>query len=166
MLIFHKDNSQHENKALWPWALTLVFYRATCTVDSPLTSKIVWRYRQIKIIKGPVWANLGGKELIKKIKNTTHQQFFCMENIHEKVHAITNSMENLRFDTEGHFHRVLLFYGLFYKRNRKHFSRVPIQYVIETLMRQYTNLVVSSVTPGYANMVIASIGIYSTVHVL
>ena len=40
---------------------------------SPLTSKIC-RYRQIKIIKGPVLANLGGKELSKKIKNTTHQQ--------------------------------------------------------------------------------------------
>ena len=36
-------------------------------------------------------------------------------------------MENLRFDKEGCFH-VLVFYGLFYKRNRKHFFRVPIRY--------------------------------------
>ena len=37
------------------------------------------------------------------------------------AYAITNSMENLRFDKEDYFH-VLVFYGLFYKRNRKHFS--------------------------------------------
>ena len=36
------------------------------------------------------------------------------------VYAIKGSMENLRFDKEG--------YGLFYKRNRKHFSCVPIRY--------------------------------------
>ena len=47
------------------------------------------------------------------------------------IHAITNSMENLRFDKEGYFH-VLVFYGLFYKRNRKHFPRVPI--AMETLV--------------------------------
>ena len=36
------------------------------------------------------------------------------------AYDITNSMENLRFDKEGYFH-VLVFYELFYKRNRKHF---------------------------------------------
>ena len=41
--------------------------------------------------------------------------------------AITNSKEKLRFDNEGYFH-VLVFYGLFYKRNRKHFPRVLIRY--------------------------------------
>ena len=39
------------------------------------------------------------------------------------AYAILNSMKNLRFDKEGYFH-VLVFYGLFYKRNRKHFSCV------------------------------------------
>ena len=43
------------------------------------------------------------------------------------AYAITNSMENLRFDKEGYFH-VLVCYGLFYKENRKHFPRVPIRY--------------------------------------
>ena len=33
------------------------------------------------------------------------------------AYAILNSMENLRFDKEGYFQ---VFYGLFYKRNRKH----------------------------------------------
>ena len=47
------------------------------------------------------------------------------------AYAIVNSMENLRFDKEGYFH-VLVFNGLFYKRNRKFFSRVPIG--IETLV--------------------------------
>ena len=38
------------------------------------------------------------------------------------------SMENLRFAKEGYL-QVLVFYGLFYKGNRKHFSpRVPIRY--------------------------------------
>ena len=36
-------------------------------------------------------------------------------------------MEDLRFDKEGYFY-TLVFYGLFYKRNRKHFPRVPIHY--------------------------------------
>ena len=44
------------------------------------------------------------------------------------AYAILNSMENLRFDKEGFFH-VLIFYGLFYKRNKKTvFFRVPIRY--------------------------------------
>ena len=38
-----------------------------------------------------------------------------------------NSMENLRLDKEDYFH-VLVFYGLFYKRNRKHFPLLPIRY--------------------------------------
>ena len=39
-----------------------------------------------------------------------------------------NSMENLRFDKEGYF-RVSVFYGLFYKMNRKHPPpRVPLRY--------------------------------------
>ena len=36
------------------------------------------------------------------------------------AYVITNSMENLHFDKEGYFH-VLVFYWLFYKRNRKQF---------------------------------------------
>ena len=36
--------------------------------------------------------------------------------------------ENLRFDKEGYFH-VLVFYGLFYKRNRKHFF--PCSHTLE-----------------------------------
>ena len=40
-----------------------------------------------------------------------------------------NSTENLRFDKAGYFY-VLIFYELFYKRNRKHFF--PFPYVIET----------------------------------
>ena len=54
-----------------------------------------------------------------------------MENMERftPLYAVTNSMENLRFDKEGYFH-VLVFYGLFYKRNFKRniFSRVPIRY--------------------------------------
>ena len=58
----------------------------------------------------------------------------CMENmdrfmpLYAIANAITNSMENLRFGKEGYFH-VLVFYGLFYKRNRKHSPpRVPTRY--------------------------------------
>ena len=54
-----------------------------------------------------------------------------MENMERftPLYAVTNSMENLRFDKEGYFH-VLVFYGLFYKRNFKRniFPRVPIRY--------------------------------------
>ena len=39
------------------------------------------------------------------------------------AYAITNSMENLRFDKEGYFY-VLVFYGLFCKRNKKHIAFV------------------------------------------
>ena len=39
---------------------------------------------------------------------------------HAIAYAIMNSTENLRFDKEGYFH-VLVFYGLFYKKNRKQF---------------------------------------------
>ena len=42
-------------------------------------------------------------------------------------YAILNGTDNLRFDKEGYFH-VLVFYGLFYKSNRKHFFCVPIRY--------------------------------------
>ena len=45
------------------------------------------------------------------------------------AYAILNSMENLHFDKEGYFH-VLVFYGLFYKTNRKHFFLCS--HVIET----------------------------------
>ena len=38
------------------------------------------------------------------------------------AHAILNGIENLRSDKEGCFH-VLVFYWLFYKRNRKLFFR-------------------------------------------
>ena len=55
------------------------------------------------------------------------------------IYAILNSMENLRFDKKGYFH-VLVFYGLFYKRNRKHvFSLVFPAYVIETLVEVWEN---------------------------
>ena len=52
--------------------------------------------------------------------------FNCMENmerftpLYAIAYAILNGTENLRFDKEGYFH-VLVFYGLFYERNRKHF---------------------------------------------
>ena len=53
------------------------------------------------------------------------------------AYAITKSMENLRFDKEGYFH-VLVFYGLFYKRNRKHFP--PCSHtLIETLVEVWEN---------------------------
>ena len=43
------------------------------------------------------------------------------------AYAIMNGMENLRFEED--YFRVLVFYGLFYKRNRKHSPppRVPIR---------------------------------------
>ena len=56
----------------------------------------------------------------------------CMENmerftpLYAIAYAIVNGMENLRFD-KGYFY-VFVFYTLFYKRNRKHFPRVPIRY--------------------------------------
>ena len=43
----------------------------------------------------------------------------------------------IRFDEEGYFH-VLVFYGLFYNRNRKHFFLV-FPYVIETLVEVWEN---------------------------
>ena len=43
------------------------------------------------------------------------------------LYAITKSMENLRFDKEDYFH-VLVFYVLFYKRNKKHVFGLPIRY--------------------------------------
>ena len=43
------------------------------------------------------------------------------------LYGIFNIMENLRFDKESYLHD-LVFYGLFYKRNRKHFFRVPKRY--------------------------------------
>ena len=53
------------------------------------------------------------------------------------AYAILNGSENLRFDKEGYFH-VLAFYGLFYKRNRKHlFPCFP--YVIETFVEVWEN---------------------------
>ena len=48
-----------------------------------------------------------------------------------------NSMENLRFDKEDYFH-VLVFDGLFFKRNRKHFFSV-FPYFIETLLEVWEN---------------------------
>ena len=38
-----------------------------------------------------------------------------------------NIIENLHFDKEGYF-PVLVFYALFYKRNRKHVFRIRIRY--------------------------------------
>ena len=43
------------------------------------------------------------------------------------AYVILNGTENLRFDKDGYFDAVI-FYGLFYKGNRKHFLRVPIRY--------------------------------------
>ena len=49
----------------------------------------------------------------------------CMENmetftaLYAIAYAILNGMENSRFDN-GYFH-VLVLYGLFHKRNKKHF---------------------------------------------
>ena len=42
------------------------------------------------------------------------------------AYVILNGTENLRFDKDGYFDAVV-FYGLFYKRNRKHFPRVPMR---------------------------------------
>ena len=53
------------------------------------------------------------------------------------AHAITNSIENLRFDKEDYFH-VLVFYGLFYKKIRKYFFPV-FPCVIETLVEVWEN---------------------------
>ena len=47
-----------------------------------------------------------------------------------------NSMENLRFD-KGCVH-VLVFYGLFYKRNIENISPL-LPYVIETLVEVWDN---------------------------
>ena len=41
------------------------------------------------------------------------------------AYVILNSTDNLRFDKEDYFSFLD---GLFYERNRKHFSRVPIRY--------------------------------------
>ena len=54
------------------------------------------------------------------------------------AYAVINSMENLRFDKEGYFH-VLVFYGLFYERNREH--PLPVfPYVLKTLVEVWENL--------------------------
>ena len=39
------------------------------------------------------------------------------------AYTILNGMENLRFDKEDYFH-VLVFYGLFYKRNLTYFLNI------------------------------------------
>ena len=67
----------------------------------------------------------------------------CMENMerftpfYAFAYAILNSMENLGFDKEDYLH-VLVFYGLFYKRNRKCLFPV-FPYVIETLVKVWEN---------------------------
>ena len=53
------------------------------------------------------------------------------------AHAITCSMENSRFEKESYFH-VLVFYWLFYKRNRKHFFQCSHN-VIETVVKVWEN---------------------------
>ena len=44
------------------------------------------------------------------------------------AYAITNSMENLRFDKEGYFHVLVFYTGCFIKEIENIFSRVPIHY--------------------------------------
>ena len=61
------------------------------------------------------------------------------------LYAITNNMEHVRFDEEDYFH-VLVFYGLFYKRNRRHFPMFP--YVIETLVEVWENSKLRGKTRG------------------
>ena len=58
--------------------------------------------------------------------------------IYAIAYVITNSAENLRFDRESYFH-VLVFYGLFYKRNWKHLPPV-FPYVLQTLVEVLKNL--------------------------
>ena len=53
------------------------------------------------------------------------------------AYAILNGTENFRFDKEDYLH-VLVFYGLFYKRNRKCLFPV-FPYVIETLVKVWEN---------------------------
>ena len=56
------------------------------------------------------------------------ERFTPMTPLYAIVYPILNGADNLHFDKEGYFH-ILVFYGLFYKRNRKHFFfRVPIRY--------------------------------------
>ena len=70
-----------------------------------------------------------------------------MENMERftPLYAITNNMEHVRFDEEDYFH-VLVFYGLFYKRNRRHFPMFP--YVIETLVEVWENSKLRGKTRG------------------
>ena len=53
------------------------------------------------------------------------------------AHTVMNGTENLRFDKEDYFH-VLVFYWLFYRRNRKPIFPV-FPYVIETLVKVWEN---------------------------
>ena len=53
-----------------------------------------------------------------------------MENMERftPLYAVTNSMENLRFDKEGYFHVLVFYTGYFIKEIENIFSRVPIRY--------------------------------------
>ena len=53
--------------------------------------------------------------------------YSCVENIMTD-HAIINSMENVRFGSKEGYFNILVFYGLFYERDRKHFPHVLIRY--------------------------------------
>ena len=59
------------------------------------------------------------------------------------AYTILNGMENLRFDKEDYFH-VLVFYGLFYKRNLTYFLNIfsVFPYVIETFVKVWENCLI------------------------
>ena len=86
---------------------------------------------QLKPVAIQLDAN-SGKNIISELRWSSWKPdlfYSCMERsdaiMYAIAYAILNSMKNLRFDKEGYFH-VLVFYGLFYKRNRKHFSCVIV----------------------------------------
>ena len=66
-------------------------------------------YYKITFWKRELW-------LVKSRVSITMENMERFTPLYAIAYAITNSMENLRFDKEDYFH-VLVFYGLFYKRN-------------------------------------------------
>ena len=111
----------------------LVFLDLSAAFDTVDHNILISRLKSSIGIRGNVF-NWFSSYLMNKSQRVTYSYTYAytlynihihMENMERftPLYAIMNGMENLHFGKEGYFKRVFVFYGLFYKRNTKHFPR-------------------------------------------
>ena len=119
----NRYNGRNTNDVSRHWQLFKVNTSNHLPSDSDAARKIKWSFGRGMPIKAPASSPLGPwkqKQFNSSLMIRVDYTILIYVYVRYIFNGIFNGTENLPFDKEGYFH-VLVFYGLFYKRNRKHF---------------------------------------------